>query len=163
MKHYRHYLYGHHCTVFTDNEALKSLLNTLQTSGKLAPWGMALQELNQRHDFRLLLIIKCLENGDLPRDEKAPPELVLGRSQFTLIGGVLYHVEPDKTLRVIPPTSDQSELFKEVHKGPFSGHLREAKIYSQLCRQYWWPRCAGKSHTGAILVCRVLQVESDIL
>ena len=39
VKHYRHY---HRCTVFTDHEALKSLLNTPQPSGKLARWGMAL-------------------------------------------------------------------------------------------------------------------------
>ena len=45
-KLFRPYLYGHHCTVYTDHEALKSLLNTPQPSGKLARWGMALQELN---------------------------------------------------------------------------------------------------------------------
>lgn len=28
VKHFRHYLYGHHCTVLTDHKALKSLLNT---------------------------------------------------------------------------------------------------------------------------------------
>ena len=48
VKHYRHYLYGHHCTVFTDHEALKSLLNTPQPSGKLARWRMALQEYRPR-------------------------------------------------------------------------------------------------------------------
>ena len=45
-KHFRPYLYGHKSTVYTDNEALKSLLNTPQPSGKLARWGMALQELD---------------------------------------------------------------------------------------------------------------------
>ena len=45
-KHFTPYLYGHHCTIFTDHKALKSLLNTPQPSGKLARWGMALQELN---------------------------------------------------------------------------------------------------------------------
>ena len=39
MKYFRAYLYGHRCTVYTDHEALKSLLNTLQPSGKLARWG----------------------------------------------------------------------------------------------------------------------------
>ena len=198
VKHFRHYLYGHHCTVFTDHEALKSLLNTPQPSGKLARWGMALQELDlkveyrpgrtntradalsryptsllaidrsdtqtaavvanvrtsssvaesgegeklsgrQRWDPDLLLIIRYLEDGELPQDEKTARELVLGASQFTIIDEVLYHVEPDKTLRVIPPTSDRHQLFKEAHEGSFSGHLREVKIHSQLCRQYWWP------------------------
>ena len=48
----RPYLYGHHCTVFTDHEALKSLLNTPQPSGKLARWGMALQELDLKIEHR---------------------------------------------------------------------------------------------------------------
>ena len=46
MKHFRPYLYCHRCTVITDHEALKSLLYTPQPSGKLARWGMALQELD---------------------------------------------------------------------------------------------------------------------
>ena len=46
VKHFRPYLYGHICVVYTDHEALKSLLNTPQPSGKLARWGMALQELD---------------------------------------------------------------------------------------------------------------------
>ena len=48
VKHFRPYLYGHGCDVYTDHEALKSLLNTPQPSGKLARWGMALQELDLR-------------------------------------------------------------------------------------------------------------------
>ena len=46
VKHFRPYPYGHFCEVFTDHAALKSLLNTPQPSGKLARWGMAIQELN---------------------------------------------------------------------------------------------------------------------
>jgi hypothetical protein len=46
VKHFRTYLYGHQCIVYTDHEALKSLLNTPQPSGKLARWGMALQEMD---------------------------------------------------------------------------------------------------------------------
>ena len=46
VRHFRHYLYGHHCDVFTDHEALKSLLNTPHPSGELARWGLALQEVD---------------------------------------------------------------------------------------------------------------------
>ena len=46
VKHFRPYIYGHHCIVYTDHEALKSLLNTPQPSGKLAHWGLALQEMD---------------------------------------------------------------------------------------------------------------------
>ena len=45
-KHFRVYLYGHPCDVYTDHKALQALLNTPHPSGKLASWGMALQELD---------------------------------------------------------------------------------------------------------------------
>jgi len=35
-KHFRTYLYGHPCDVFTDHEALQALLNSPHSSGKLA-------------------------------------------------------------------------------------------------------------------------------
>ena len=52
VKHFRPYLYGHWCDVYTDHEALKSLLNTPQPSGKLARWGMAIQELDLHIHYR---------------------------------------------------------------------------------------------------------------
>jgi hypothetical protein len=44
VKHFRQYLYGHKCHVYTDHEALRLLLNTPHPSGKLARWGLTLQE-----------------------------------------------------------------------------------------------------------------------
>ena len=52
VKHFRHYLYGHHCNDFTDHEALKSLLNTPHPPGKLARWGLALQEVDLSISYR---------------------------------------------------------------------------------------------------------------
>ena len=52
VKHFRHYIYGQRCTVYTDHEALKPLLNTPQPSGKLARWGMAIQELDLKIKYR---------------------------------------------------------------------------------------------------------------
>ena len=46
VKHFRHYLYGHQCILYTDHEPLRSLLNTPHPSGKLARWGLALQEVD---------------------------------------------------------------------------------------------------------------------
>ena len=196
-KHFRPYLYGHHCDLFTDHEALKSLLNTPQPSGKLARWGISIQELDlsiqyrpgkknsnadalsrfpnseetipsdmmqplgvvaatnpswtepkggeptlpvlQREDPQLMKIIHYLEDGTLPENEKEARELALTKSQFELLEGILYHVESDKTLRIIPPTSHRKKLFNEVHSGLLSGHLRDAKMHGELSRHYWWP------------------------
>jgi len=48
VKHFHPYLYGHTCNVYTAHEAFKVLLNTPHPSGKLARWGLAIQELDLR-------------------------------------------------------------------------------------------------------------------
>ena len=191
VKHFRPYLYGHHCKVYTDHQALKSLLNTPQPSGKLARWGMAVQELDlevfhrsgkknsnadalsrfplpstgdhpdpfgivaalasvpeveecplpqlQRDDPELSEVIVYLEAGVLPDDEKKARELALTKTQYVLKDESLYHLQTDKTLRVVAPTNLRKKLFEESHGGAFGGHLREAKVHSELNRHYWWP------------------------
>ena len=198
VRHFRHYVYGHRCTVYTDHGALKSLLNTPQPSGKLARWGLALQELDldiqyrpgrtntradalsrypvllqtedcdttqtpavvaaveateqsgeashldapsrrQLQDPQLGEIIRYLMDGELPADDQRARTLLLNQSDFTVLDGVLYRVEKDKTLKIVPPEIDRYQLFLEVHEGVFSGHLRQAKVHSQLNRHYWWP------------------------
>ena len=192
VKHFRHYIYGHKCEVYTDHEALKALLNTPRPSGKLARWGLALQELDidihyrpgkrnsnadalsrsplpgveatgmpysivsaiavedadesaddlatlQREDPQLMEIITFLETGVLPAEEKTARSLALSQTQYVIEDGVLYHLEPDSTLRVIPPVGLREKLFKQAHSGRFGGHLGDVKIHSELRRHYWWP------------------------
>ena len=196
VKHFRHYLYGHHCDVYTDHEALKSLLNTPHPSGKLARWGLALQELDlniiyrpgktnanadalsraplvdnivstgknepqteavvaatltlqdssksgethleirQRQDPELKQIIDYCQDGVLPQDDRKARELTFSKSQFEVVDRVLYHVEKDKSLRIVPPAADRQSLFHEVHDGRFGAHLRDAKIHGELGKHY---------------------------
>ena len=188
VKHFRPYLYGHHCNIYTDHEALKSLLNTPQPSGKLARWGMAIQELDvrilhrsgkhnvnadalsrapvaqpeevqkvscetvaaieagdelaalQRDDKELKEIIDFLESDILPSEEKKAKLLSLTQSQYTLMDSVLYHIQQDGSLRVIPPGNLREELFHQAHGGIYGGHLGDAKVYSELLCHYWWPK-----------------------
>ena len=167
VQQFRHYLCGHKCTVFTDHEALRSLLNTPHPSGKLARWGLALQELDlqiqyrpgkhnanadalshfplsvavesspqnvvaavtgigapaknrelnrtlterQKADPELQMLRAYLEDRTLPHDETQARHVVLTHEQYALVDDILYHVEPDKTLCVIPPVTDREELF----------------------------------------------------
>lgn len=52
VKHFQPYLYSQKCHVYTDHETLKALLNTPKPFGKLARWGMALQELDLEIHYR---------------------------------------------------------------------------------------------------------------
>ena len=214
VKHFRVYLYGHKCKVYTDHEALMSLMNTPHPSGKLARWRLALQELDltihycpgklnqsadsssrslqsitscektsetaphdhevpakdrdatetyllsvadrtavqpteshegltlreqQLADPELATVIKYIEDGVLPTDDKTARELILGKTRYAVIDNVLYHLSDDKSLCIVVPQAERYFVFKEVHQGRFAGHLCDAKIHSQLSKTYWWP------------------------
>ena len=47
----------------------------------------------QHKDTELFEVIDYLENGTLPADQKRAQELALCKSQYTVLDGVLYHVE----------------------------------------------------------------------
>ena len=93
----------------------------------------------QEADPDLNSVMKYLETGALPADKPTAQKLILDSTQYALLDGVLYHVEKDKTLRVVPPSGDREKLFHEAHGGKFGGHLRDAKVHGQLSRHYWWP------------------------
>ena len=86
----------------------------------------------QLDDPELKCIMLYLEDGELPRDEKKAKELVLGKSLYEIVDGILYHIELDKSLRLIPPTCDRESLFQEVHNGTFGAHLKDTKIHGEL-------------------------------
>ena len=100
----------------------------------------------QRKDKELSDIISFLESSVLPEDEKLAKLVSLTCSQYTLVDDVLYYVHSDGTLRVIPPTESREELFQQAHGGVYGGHLRDAKVYSELQRHYWWPKMRSDVH-----------------
>ena len=192
VKHFRPYLYGQKCIVYTDHQALKALLNTPQPSGKLARWGMVLQDLDltieyrpgrsnanadalsrypllttedenqtsevvaaiqaenripmesntlpelQRADEELAPIIRYLEDSSLPEDDAIARRIVLASPRYVIEDHVLYRVEDDSTLRVVPPSNHRRRLFDEIHAGAFGAHLGDVKVHSVLRRHYWW-------------------------
>ena len=51
-KHFRAYLYGHRCVVYTDHSPLKSMLAAQHPSGKLARWSQSLCEYDLEIRYR---------------------------------------------------------------------------------------------------------------
>ena len=74
----------------------------------------------------------------LPEDEKLAREVVLSCTQFVLLEGILYHIQDDKTLRVVSPRDDREKIFQEAHARVFGAHLKTAKVHGELGRYFWW-------------------------
>jgi len=94
----------------------------------------------QREDEELKGIIDFFEFGILPSEEKQAKAIAYTQSQYTLVDNVLYHVQQDCSLRVIPPVGTCEGLFHQAHGKVYGGHLGDAKIYSELQHHYWWPK-----------------------
>ena len=92
----------------------------------------------QHRDPELAPLIVFLETGTLPPRDQDARQIVLASEQFTLEEDVLYYVENDGTLRVVPPVNQRERLVKEAHSGKFGAHLGDAKVYSEIKKHYWW-------------------------
>ena len=79
-----------------------------------------------------------MEDRILPPGDKEARAITLTASQYVIQDDVLFHVEPDSTLRVVPPTSFREQLFREAHAGVFGAHLSDTKVHSELRKHYWW-------------------------
>ena len=120
-------------------------------------------EERQRADPDLAPIMDYIQTGVLPDGERTR-ELALTWNQYELLEGVRYHVEHDKTLRVILLKGDRKKVFNEAHAGPFGGHLRGPKMYGQLAKHYWWPKMRADviSWSRACLLCASRRVGKAI-
>ena len=107
--------------------------------GQDREWGAKLGSI-QRADPELKIIIDYQVEGILPSDEKKAREILLSRNQYHMIESVLYYIETDKSVRLIPPECDRRELFEEAHSGAFGAQLRDAKVHGELSKHYWWPK-----------------------
>ena len=71
----------------------------------------------QLADPEIAEVITYLEENALPSNEQRARELTLTRTQYEVIDDVLYHIEPDKTLRIVVPKVERKVVFDEVYSG----------------------------------------------
>ena len=85
----------------------------------------------------------------------------LTKEQYEIVDGILYRLQPDGTLRIIPSKKDQQTLFQETHQGVFGGHLKDAKVHSELSKHYWWWEC-GLASLGDVEPALFVQHDTPV-
>ena len=94
----------------------------------------------QRKDSSLLAMIEYLKEGKLPTDPTTARKIAAQATQFVLLEGLLYFLDPRKRLkmRAVIPTHLKNKLIEEVHGGPLAGHFSSQRLFNTLSRTWWW-------------------------
>ena len=129
------------------------------------------QSLNDFHkeqskDPKLRKIMDYLTRGSLPDDSEEAKKVAAQASQFAVVQGVLYFIDPKRqnARRAAVPSRLQHPIMAEIHGGVMSGHFAGNRLYKTLCRRWWWdsmysdaisfckncPECAVVSGTGRV-------------
>ena len=69
------------------------------------------------------MIRDYLLKKELPLDERKAREIVLQKSEFEMVDGVLYHLEKDKIMKIVPASQDRRELFESAMEEPLEDIL----------------------------------------
>ena len=110
----------------------------------------------QREDPELALVIKFLEDGDLPADDKEARKLLLRREDFELLDRTLYYIDRKRSIRrLVVPKKLRSDLLKETHSARFGGHFAEQSTHATLSKTYWWDGMYADivAHCRSCLTC----------
>lgn len=96
--------------------------------------------MEQRKDTELWEILDYLECGALPDDASRARKIVLQGSQFAVIDGILYFIDPkQKNLRrVAVPEHLRQQILTGGHSSPYSGHFSGQCLYNTLTTRWWW-------------------------
>ncbi|KAJ9523014.1 hypothetical protein QJQ45_023818 [Haematococcus lacustris] len=66
--------------------------------------------------------------------------------QFEIEGSLLYHTGRGLRRLYIPAGPLRTDLLREAHDIPISGHLGRDKTYHRLSRHFFWPRMSASVH-----------------
>ena len=102
----------------------------------------------QHNDVDYKLILRYLESGELPVDDKLARQIVFESEQFILEHDILYHIFHPRTKRLdqVSPVVKQlcvprvfrEKLFYSYHDK--NCHLGQDRLYNTLKMKYWCPK-----------------------
>lgn len=96
-------------------------------NGKLSLLDIYRQKLNPK----LKICMEYFTLGMLPSIDVEAHNISLIKVNYMLINGILFNLEPNKTLQIVPPAADH-KLLQDSHNGVFGRHPQDAKIHDQL-------------------------------
>ena len=90
----------------------------------------------QGKDPEVCDIIQYLQTGDLPADDVRARRIVLQGSQFALVDGILYFLDPKQRhrRRAVVPSHLCKQVLTEHHSSAMGGHFAGKKMYGALVR-----------------------------
>jgi hypothetical protein len=129
--------------VYTDHQALTSLLNKKHTNNKFIRWVLQLQEFNFNTLYR-----KGSDNraDSLSRAYEVTPAMFAAftanakqkPSKEVTVLGIKYRETP-KGLRRIPSPEDIPMLLQDYHADPACGHFKIGATSKRIKERFWWP------------------------
>ena len=108
----------------------------------------------QINDSELGLIIKYLDENELPTDKKVAKSVVAESPQFSLLDGVVHLDSSDSSgnARIAIPECLKESVLKEALGGCLAGYFTERKTFELLKRRYS-TRTDARKHCRLCLVC----------
>ena len=93
----------------------------------------------QQRDPMVKELSQFLSSGKLPENETRARKMALQSSMFSLVDGVVYHID-HKTRKkcAVVPSHLQEKLLRETHAGNYSGHFSGRRLYDTLRMSWWW-------------------------
>ena len=96
-------------------------------------------EEEQQKDPTTRELCEYLGSGKLPGDDVRARSIILQASQFTLIDGVVYRINPKTNHKcAVVPVQLQQKILRETHAGKYSGHFSGRRLYTTLMTKWWW-------------------------
>ena len=115
--------------------AVTSQLQELQTEIDAAHSIAA----EQQRDPAVRELSEFLTSGKLPGDQVRARKVALQSSLFSLIDGVVYHIDHKTRQKcAVVPSHLQEKLLRETHAGSYSGHFSGRHLYDTLRMSWWW-------------------------
>ena len=95
----------------------------------------------QRKDPELKALLAYLESGELPVCDKEAQKVATQALHLAVVGDLLCFIDHKNgsRKRVVAPAHLRESILKESHGGVYAGHFSGVKLYSTVCRNWWWP------------------------